>query len=390
MAEPLRMLPQAMSATSLTEEPVNALAMSRQRYKQLQEQLAQMDAQQPDMSAMQEFARRQGEMGQNALLNAIAAQYAGEAFQPLQAKFLRQAEASQQPLRIGSTMITPSGEIIRDPMAEMERRRSAVEQRLDRAAGDIRLIESARERAQAQREIAQERNMMIAQQGEENRQNRLLVAAMAAAARGGNAQAQPGPSPLAELPPPVGRLIPQDIELSPAMGLRGVVENTLGKGANLIGGGDPNVAGRVASTALDALATQTRATLTAAFPGRSSVELLRQLERHTIKPNELFTGVASVPQKARANIGMLQDALQRIQESTPVNATPMQRSQAMQSAMRIQSLINEYETLEAAARRQTTTATPQVAPRGQQQPAGGLSPAEQRELEALRARFGRQ
>ena len=126
-----RMLPQAVSRTA--QIPQSGGVDWYAQINELERRRAELEDRQPDMAAMQEFARRQGEMGQNALLNAIAAQYAGEAFQPLQAKFLKQAEAAQQPIRVGSGILTPSGEFIRDAEADQSRRLENVTRRLDLA-----------------------------------------------------------------------------------------------------------------------------------------------------------------------------------------------------------------------------------------------------------------
>jgi hypothetical protein len=138
------------------------------------------------MSAMQEFARRQGEMGQNALLNAIAAQYAGEAFQPLQAKFLKQAEAAQQPIRMGSGMLTPTGEFIRDPEAAQERQLAG----LDRREAGLRSAISSREIAAEKANLERQRieDVRIARE-REDRLRRDLAAGRGAG--GGGAQRAP-------------------------------------------------------------------------------------------------------------------------------------------------------------------------------------------------------
>lgn len=148
-----RMLPQAVSAVL----PVQAQQAydPEAQLMELVRQRSALEEQQPDVSALQEYARRQGEIGQGALMNALAAQYAGEGFQPLQAKFLKQAEASQQPMRVGGGMLTPTGEFVRDPFAAQERQA----QMLDRRIGGLeRVIESRQarqERAdQAARELA--------------------------------------------------------------------------------------------------------------------------------------------------------------------------------------------------------------------------------------------
>jgi hypothetical protein len=384
-----RMLPQAMGTSASLTDDVGGLAAARARQRRLEEQLAAIEGQEPDLSAMQNFARQQGEMGQGALLNALAAQYAGEGFQPLQTKFLRRAEASQQPLRVGTTMITPTGEVMRDPFAERERNVGNLGRRVDRAAGDVRLIETAQDRARAEAERQQERLDARADQNERDRQLRLTVAQITR--RGGQGGQEPAPP--REIPAPAASsIISPNINLTTAMGARGVAENALSRLANMAGGGDPESSSRQASAQLDALATQTRATLTAAFPGRSSVELLRQLERHAIKPNDLFTGVASVPSKARANIAMLEDARDRLRQSITINLPPTQRAQVEQNLMRTETLINDYKTLLGAAGKQTTTAAPQIAPRGQPAAAAGrgLTPAEEQEYAALIARFGKQ
>jgi hypothetical protein len=157
-----RMLPQAVGASASLTDEVGGLPAARARQRRLEEQLAAIESQEPDLSAMQDFARQQGEMGQGALLNALAAQYAGEGFQPLQTKFLRRAEAAQQPLRVGTTMITPTGEIMRDPFAERERNIGNLGRRVDRAAGDVRLLEAVQERART--EALRQRERLDAQE----------------------------------------------------------------------------------------------------------------------------------------------------------------------------------------------------------------------------------
>lgn len=143
-----RMLPQAMGAT-MPAQPRGAYDPETQ-LEELLRQRADLDQQQPDMSAMQEFARRQGEMGQGALLNALAAQYAGEGFQPLQAKFLKRAEAAQQPMKVGGGILTPTGEFVRDPMQAQERQAAA----LDRRIGETARLAEAREARRLRQEQA--------------------------------------------------------------------------------------------------------------------------------------------------------------------------------------------------------------------------------------------
>lgn len=126
-----RMLPMAMSqggTLSTTVQPGQALPMSmRQRLGKVYQDLDAIESQDVDTSALQAFARQQGESGQSAMLNALAAQYAGESFQPVQAQFLKRAAAAQEPMKIGGGMLTPAGEFIKDPFATRDARRTSLE-----------------------------------------------------------------------------------------------------------------------------------------------------------------------------------------------------------------------------------------------------------------------
>ena len=148
-----RMLPQAVGA-AMPAQARSAYDPEAQ-LEELMRQRTALEQQQPDMSVMQDFARQQGEMGQGALLNALAAQYAGESFQPLQAKFLRRAEAAQQPMKVGGGILTPTGDFVRDPVQAQEREAGALDRRI---GGLERVIESRNARqermAQAERDRA--------------------------------------------------------------------------------------------------------------------------------------------------------------------------------------------------------------------------------------------
>lgn len=74
-----------------------------------------------DYSSAQEYAKQRGVEGQSALLNALAAQYAGDRFAPVQQMYLKRSLASQDPLRVGTAMISPDGTVLKDPSASRER-----------------------------------------------------------------------------------------------------------------------------------------------------------------------------------------------------------------------------------------------------------------------------
>jgi len=111
----------------------------RSRLGKVYEELSGMDTNEVDTSALQAFAKQQGEASQAAMLNALAAQYAGENFQPVQAQYLKRATAASEPMRIGQGMLTPDGQYIKDPFAARDTRRAALERQ---AAGLERQIEA--------------------------------------------------------------------------------------------------------------------------------------------------------------------------------------------------------------------------------------------------------
>jgi len=151
-----RMLPMALGGLQSTDgtltntvQPGRALPSAlRTRLGKVQQQLDDMDGQEVDTSALQAFARQQGESGQASMLNALAAQYAGENFQPVQAQFLKRAAAAAEPMKIGGGMMTPQGQFIKDPFAQRDQRRTALERQalgLERMAGEEERTAQARE-----------------------------------------------------------------------------------------------------------------------------------------------------------------------------------------------------------------------------------------------------
>jgi len=76
----------------------------------------------PDVTGLQDFAKRRSVEGGSALINALAAGYAGERFAPVQSMYLKKASAAQEPLKVGNAgYITPSGQYVRDPTYAQDR-----------------------------------------------------------------------------------------------------------------------------------------------------------------------------------------------------------------------------------------------------------------------------
>lgn len=76
----------------------------------------------PDVTGLQDFAKRRSVEGGSALINALAAGYAGERFAPVQSMYLKKASAAQEPLKVGTGYVTPEGEYVKDPSAARDRR----------------------------------------------------------------------------------------------------------------------------------------------------------------------------------------------------------------------------------------------------------------------------
>lgn len=119
----------------------------RMRLKKLQDQAAAVESAQPDFGQLQEFAKQQGQQGEAAMLNALAAQFAGDSFQPLQGEFLKRAATASEPMKIGGGMLTPDGQFLRDPVASRNQELA----RLDRLIGAEQDDITAEERAEQAR-----------------------------------------------------------------------------------------------------------------------------------------------------------------------------------------------------------------------------------------------
>lgn len=109
------------------------LPNTRQRLGKIYGELDKLDTQDVDTSALQAFAKQQSEQGQGAMLNALAAQFAGENFDPIQAQYMKRAAAASEPMKVGGGILTPEGQFIKDPFAMRDARRTS----LERQAGSM-------------------------------------------------------------------------------------------------------------------------------------------------------------------------------------------------------------------------------------------------------------
>lgn len=128
----------------------------------------------PDMSGMQEFMRQRGQQGQGAMLAALAANFAGERFQPIQAQLLKQAAAAAEPMKVGGGMLTPDGKYVSDPFEQQNKE-------LERLGAMAKHYDTLAQRATTAREQNEARRAAA----EANNQMRLLIAQMRGGGAGG-------------------------------------------------------------------------------------------------------------------------------------------------------------------------------------------------------------
>lgn len=93
----------------------NAIDSYRSKAADLYKQGSELYDREPDFSQFQNFARQRSEQGEGAMLNALAAQFAGEGFAPVQQQYLKKAAAAREPMKMGSGVITAEGEYLKDP-----------------------------------------------------------------------------------------------------------------------------------------------------------------------------------------------------------------------------------------------------------------------------------
>ena len=129
------------------------LPMAQARLSKIDEELNRLDSEPVDMSSLQAYARRQGETGNASMLNALAAQFAGESFQPVQAQFLKRAAAAQEPIKVAGGVLSPDGQFIKDPTVARDVRRSALERQ---QAGVMSMMEKYEQAAAESRRRAED------------------------------------------------------------------------------------------------------------------------------------------------------------------------------------------------------------------------------------------
>jgi hypothetical protein len=123
----------------------------------------------PDTSALEGMAQDRVREGENSMLNALAAQFAGERFSPIQAQYLKRSMAAQEPMKVGNYGTIAGGKFVADPYTQRDTQADALmrvggqivaDDRADRReenmfARQAAQLESAERRANAREDAAQ-------------------------------------------------------------------------------------------------------------------------------------------------------------------------------------------------------------------------------------------
>jgi hypothetical protein len=128
----------------------NSIEALRGKAAQLYQQGSDLYDQEPDMSQLQAFAKQRGEQGDRSMLTALAAQYAGESFAPVQEQLLKKAAAARDPMKLGSGMITADGQYIKDPEASQNKKAEFLLQQARAYEQMAATAQTAQERARAE------------------------------------------------------------------------------------------------------------------------------------------------------------------------------------------------------------------------------------------------
>lgn len=289
----------------------------------------QMVSQQPDVTALNEFAQQRMREGDSSMLNALAAQFAGSDFEPVQGVLLKRAMAAQEPQKVGNYGLISGGKFVADPYAARDTQANAMMDIGGELFRDERA--TAREERMARQFAAQQERL-----------------ARQFAARQGGATAAPATAAVdvggvAATP----TIITPEVQPSEAVGLGGKWQSVWNKAFDAVGLGNPASANRVATERLDALANQTQLYLQDAVPGRPSNYLLQLLEKQAIRPNQAFMGEAGAASRVQATMAVIDTGLADNARiiNNPAGYSANDVAKARDGYARLSQLKSEYQAL---------------------------------------------
>jgi hypothetical protein len=129
----------------------NAIDAYREKAADLYKQGSDIYSQEPDFSQFQDFAKQRSQQGDAAMLNALAAQFAGEGFAPVQDQYMKKAAAARDPMKLGSGLITADGQFLKDPEVAQNKKAEFLLQQAKAYETIAQNADTARERIAAQR-----------------------------------------------------------------------------------------------------------------------------------------------------------------------------------------------------------------------------------------------
>jgi len=80
----------------------------------------------PDITALEKMAQDRIREGEGSMLNALAAQFAGEKFSPIQAQYLKRSMAAQEPMKVGNYGTISGGKFVADPYTQRDTQADAL------------------------------------------------------------------------------------------------------------------------------------------------------------------------------------------------------------------------------------------------------------------------
>lgn len=289
----------------------------------------QMVSQQPDVTALNELAQQRMREGDSSMLNALAAQFAGSDFEPVQGVLLKRAMAAQEPQKVGNYGLISGGKFVADPYAARDTQANAM---MD-IGGELFRDERATAREERMARQFADQQARLARQFAA-RQGGSDAAPATAAVNVGGVAATP-------------TIITPEVQPSEAVGLGGKWQSMWNRAFDAVGLGNPASANRVATERLDALANQTQLYLQDAVPGRPSNYLLQLLEKQAIRPNQAFMGEAGAASRVQATMAVIDTGLADNTRiiNNPAGYTANDIAKAKDGYSRLSQLKAEYQAL---------------------------------------------
>jgi hypothetical protein len=323
-----------------------------------------------DLAALQAEGKRRGERGNTDMLLALAAQQAGPGFEGVQQTMLRQAMAARDPMKFTGGIVNEQGDVVEDPYFKQQEQRAMYERRLaglDRgenaaamaAAERARREEALRLQEAGRNDRAAERNALL-----------MTLKSMGIAAKGaGKDAAAAGP----------GKTMPQS-----ALKSLGELQSSAQGVNRLASEFKPEFAG--AKGALNAAAGRLP------FVDTDAAEWWRNYrkEAELVQRHELFGATLTGAEQnawraADISPSMAPEAVARnLERRAQIAREAFTRSVQTQQKAGYNAAEPFGVEMGAAPARAPAAPAAAAAPA-----AGSLSPAEQAELDQLRARFGK-